>query len=82
MDELIEENKLLKLKIAELEEKLEKYMSQHKKYYETNKNIIIEKANTRLKKINEDNPEKIKEYRRRAYLKRKEKMNNEEINEN
>ena len=76
MDELIEENKLLKLKIAELEEKLDKYMSQHKKYYEINKNIIIEKANTRLKKINEDNPEKIKEYRRRAYLKRKEKMKN------
>ncbi len=62
-----------------MKEKLEKYMSQHKKYYETNKEVVIEKAKERLKKISETNPEKIKEYRRNAYLKRKEKLKNGDI---
>ena len=57
-------------------------MSQHKNYYENNKEIINEKAKQRLKKIAEENPEKIKEYRRNAYLKRKEKSKNEIIKEN
>jgi len=65
-----------------LKEKLEKYMSQHKNYYENNKEIINEKAKQRLKKIAEENPEKIKEYRRNAYLKRKEKLKNTNIKEN
>jgi hypothetical protein len=82
MEELINENKMLKEEILLLKEKLEKYMSQHKKYYETNKEIVIEKAKNRLKKITEENPEKIKEYRRNAYLKRKEKLKNENIKEN
>ena len=81
MEELINENKMLKEEILLLKEKLEKYSTQHKKYYETNKEFVIEKAKNRLKKITEDNPEKIKEYRRRAYLKRKEKLKNEEIKE-
>jgi hypothetical protein len=81
MEELINENKMLKEEILLLKEKLEKYATQHKKYYETNKEIVIEKAKNRLKKITEENPEKIKEYRRRAYLKRKEKLKNEEIKE-
>ena len=64
---------------ALLKEKLEKYMSQHKNYYENNKEIINEKAKQRLKKLSEENPEKIKEYRRNAYLKRKENLKNEII---
>ena len=36
----------------------------------------------KLKKIAEENPEKIKEYRRNAYLKRKEKLKNTVIKEN
>jgi hypothetical protein len=82
MEELVKENELLKKENLLLKEKLEKYTTQHKKYYETNKEFVIEKAKNRLKKITEDNPEKIKEYRRRAYLKRKEKLKNEEIKEN
>jgi len=82
MEELINENKMLKEEILLLKEKLEKYMSQHKNYYENNKEIVIEKAKNRLKKIAEENPEKIKEYRRNAYLKRKEKLKNENIKEN
>jgi nucleotide-binding universal stress UspA family protein len=37
-------------------------------------NRLNEKAKERLKKIAEENPDKIKEYARRAYLKRKEKL--------
>ena len=82
MEELINENKMLKEEILLLKERLDKYSNQHKKYYETNKELINEKAKHRLKKIAEENPEKIKEYRRNAYLKRKEKLKNENIKEN
>ena len=75
-EQVIKENKLLKEENDLLKEKLTKYMSQHKNYYENNKEIVNEKAKQRLKKIAEENPEKIKEYRRNAYLKRKEKLKN------
>jgi hypothetical protein len=78
-EEIIQENIKLKEENALLKEKLEKYMSQHKNYYENNKEIVNEKAKQRLKKLSEENPEKIKEYRRKAYLKRKEKLKNEII---
>jgi len=66
----------LKQKICELEEKLKKYTNgnNHKTYYEKNKDIVIKKANENKKKLKETNPEKIKEYAHRAYLKRKEKL--------
>ena len=76
---IINENKLLREENAILKEKLSKYMSQHKNYNENNKEIINEKAKQRLKKLSEENPEKIKEYRRTAYLKRKEKLKSEII---
>jgi hypothetical protein len=68
----------LKQKIFDLEEKLKKYTNgnNHKNYYEKNKEIIMKKANENKKKLKETNPEKIKEYAHRAYLKRKEKLNN------
>jgi hypothetical protein len=81
-EDVIKQNKLLIEENVLLKEKLEKYMSQHKNYYENNKEIINEKAKQRLKKIAEENPEKIKEYRRNAYLKRKEKLKNTNIKEN
>ncbi len=82
IEEIIKENKSLKDENMLLKEKLEKYQNQHKKYYELNKEVVIEKAKERLKKITEDNPDKIKEYRKRAYLKRKENLKNGEIKEN
>ena len=81
-EEIIKQNKLLIEENALLKEKLEKYMSQHKNYYENNKEIINKKAKQRLKKMAEDNPEKIREYRRNAYLKRKEKFKNTNDTEN
>lgn len=66
----------LKKYINDLEEKLKKYTNgnNHKAYYEKNKEIIMKKANDNKKKIKDTNPEKIKEYAHRAYLKRKEKI--------
>lgn len=91
-DELKTENETLKNEIemlkynnTELEERLKKYTSGkgHHKYYEKNKEIIKQKGSIHLTKLKEENPEKLKEYRRRAYLKRKEKLQKEkEIIEN
>lgn len=67
----------LKQKNKELEEKLKSYTNSnsHKKYYSNNSEIIKEKAKNYMNKIKETNPEKIKEWRHTAYLKRKEKNN-------
>ena len=69
----------LKHRISELEEHLKKYTNSegHKRYYEKNKETVIQKANERKEKLKETNPDKIKEYARRAYLKRKEKLKSE-----
>jgi len=61
-DEIKEQNKLLEnsnLILAKFQEK---------------KKISIERANKRLKEIAENNPEKIKEYRKKSYEKRKNKI--------
>lgn len=84
IDSILEENKLLKVLVEELQEKLKKYTNPvaHQAFYEKNKEKIIKESGERLKKLAESNPEKLKEYRRNAYLKRKEKLKNENIKEN
>jgi cell division septum initiation protein DivIVA len=79
METLLEKIQQLELKNKELEEKLQKYTNSygHKRYYEKNKETVIQKANDNKKKTKETNPEKIKEYAHRAYLKRKEKLQKE-----
>ncbi len=86
-----EENKKLKEKLSQMEKelndtkhKLNTYQSNSKKYYENNKEKIIE----RVKEYNKNNNykptvtnEKKKEYNKIAYQKRKEKIK-EEINQN
>ena len=85
-DEIIkaleEENTKLKDELQMTKEHLKKYTapSYKKEYYEKNKDIIKErnanyKKNTNYKYI--PTPEKKKEYARRAYLKKKEKLQNE-----
>lgn len=66
---LIKENELLK-------ERLKKYIDgkHQKEYYQNNKDVAIKRANERLVKLKETNPDKIKEYNKRAYQKRKEKL--------
>jgi FtsZ-binding cell division protein ZapB len=80
-NKLLLEIEELKNKNNELEEHLKKYTNSksHQKYYENNKDIIKEKAKDYKTKIKTINPDKIKEYARRAYLKKKEKNNNENI---
>ena len=70
---LIEENNILKEENAKLKNLLEHYINSRKAYYEKNKSTVNEKAKERIKKITLEQPEKIKEYRRNAYLKQKEK---------
>jgi hypothetical protein len=72
--ELEEENNALK-------QQLEKYSNPQKSYYERNKAIINQKAKERMKKIAQENPDKLKEINRKAYLKRKEKVSKKQ-NEN
>lgn len=79
MEALIKENEQLKKENEELRKQFKTLSDSKKKYYENNKDIVKEKAAQRLKKIAEENPEKLKEYRRNAYLKRKEKLKKEKI---
>jgi len=74
-EELIQENITLKQEIQKLKSQLEKYINPRKTYYENNKEHIKAQAKEGLKKLAQENPDKLKEYRRRAYLKRKEKLN-------
>jgi len=77
------ENILLKQKIeslekhvVELEEHLKKYTNstRHLKYYENNSDKVKERTRNYVDKLKSENPEKLKEWRRTYYLKRKEKM--------
>jgi hypothetical protein len=56
---------------------LSKRQISKKKYYEKNKERVKENAKNYLNRLKVENPEKLKEYRHRAYLKRKEKMSSE-----
>ena len=71
-------NKIRELedKLTETEQKLKSYTNSkgHKKYYEENSEIVKEKAKSYMKKIKENNPEKLKEWRHTAYLNRKAKL--------
>jgi hypothetical protein len=80
IEELMNEIVMLKEENSKLKSQLENYNNSRKSYYEKNKEIVNEKAKLRLKKIAEENPNKLKEINRKAYLKRKEKMN--KLNEN
>jgi len=78
-EELIKENILLKEENEKFKKQLENYNASRKSYYEKNKDLVNQKAKERLKKLAEDNPEKLKEINRKAYLKRKEKLEKEKI---
>ena len=73
---LVEENEKLKNEILELKEQLKKYTygNTHRRYYEKNKEKVKEGGANYLKKLKEENPEKLKEYRRTAYLNKKNKL--------
>jgi len=67
---------ILEAKIKELTEQLQKYTNnkRHIKYYENNKEKVKERAKKYMEKIQETNPEKLKEWRKIAYQNRKAKL--------
>lgn len=80
IDIIKKENEELKIIIKELEEKLKKYTNEcnHEKYYKKykqqyNHKIYYEKHKelclNYLQKLKKENPEKLKEYKQRAYQK-------------
>lgn len=73
--QLYENNMILNKKVEELELKLKKYTNgdNHKRYYEKNKEKIKKDGLTYLTNLKIENPEKIKEYNRTAYLNKKKK---------
>ena len=75
-DTLKKEIEFLKNKVIELEDKLKKYTapSRSKVYYENHKDELLEK----MKKYKQT-PEQIKERNKKAYLKRKEKLEKDKI---
>ena len=82
IEELINKNKLLEDDKKTLKEKLKNYTapSRSKTYYENHKEDIKQKVKEYKEKTNyvyEVTPEKKKEYARRAYLNKKEKLKKE-----
>jgi hypothetical protein len=69
------------LKNLDLIQRLQKYTNSdgHKKYYEKNKERVKINGSKYLKKLKEENPEKLKEYAHRAYMNRKEKLLKEKL---
>ena len=76
---LLDEIKVLKEENEYLKVKLEKYNNSRKTYYEKNKEMVKEKAKDRLKKLTDENPDKIKEYAKKAYLNQKAKKQQKEL---
>jgi cell division septum initiation protein DivIVA len=76
-EELLSEIQILREENEKLKRQLENYNNSRKSYYEKNKEIVKAKAKERLKKVAEENPDKIKEYAKRAYQKQKEKKQKE-----
>ena len=80
-EELIKENLALKIEIETLKEKLKNYTApkRSKKFYETHKEEIKQKVREYKEKINYNiniPKEKKQEYNKRAYLKKKEQIEN------
>ena len=79
--ELEEEIITLKMEGEKLRERLDVYLLKNKSYYNRNKEKCLLKVKEYQEKNNyktksKTTPEKRKEYARRAYLKKKEKMKN------
>jgi hypothetical protein len=59
---------------------LKKYTNnnRHLKYYENNKEVVKERTKNYVEKLKNENPDKLKEWRRTYYLKKKEKKKEEQ----
>lgn len=72
---LRKENETLKKENEEIQARLKRYINNeaHKKYYENHKDEIKIQQKTYLEKLRSENPEKVKEYWKKANQKRKDK---------
>jgi hypothetical protein len=78
-----EENEILKKELTEVREQLNKYLLKNKNYYEKNKLKHIENVKKHKEETNytyTPSKEQKKEWARRAYLKKKENLQNEKNN--
>lgn len=73
--ELQNEITTLQQQVNTLKSRLAKYTNneRHKKYYENNKDKVKQNAKLYIERLKEENPEKLKDYRKRAYMNRKQK---------
>lgn len=74
IDELRAENVALKAELEAVKKRLQRYIDFRTSYYEKNKEVVNEKSKLRRKKIAEEDPERLREMNRLAYLKRKERL--------
>jgi hypothetical protein len=75
IQELNDEIQSLRLQVNTLKTRLSKYTNneRHKKYYENNKDKVKQNAKLYIERLKEENPEKLREYRKRAYMNKKQK---------
>jgi regulator of replication initiation timing len=66
IDDILVENKKLKVENIELKRQVDTYSKPQKSYYERNKEVVNQKAKERMKQISQENPEKLKEINRKA----------------
>ena len=82
---LRQENQKLNNELNEIKEQLNKYLHKNKTYYEKNKEKHIENVKKYKEETNyayKPTPEQKKEWARRAYLKKKEKLAKNSENQN
>ena len=79
MEELIQENILLRIENEKLKKQLESYNNSRKTYYEKNKEVVNKKAKNRMKKLSEEDPEKLQKINHDYYLRRKERIAKEKM---
>lgn len=75
IEELYNEIHNLRSQVQLLKSQLEKYTNndRHKRYYNNNKDKIKQNAKRYIEKLKDENPDKLKEYRKTAYMNRKQR---------
>ena len=72
IEDLYNEIHNLRSQVQLLKSQLEKYTNndRHKRYYNNNKDKIKQNAKRYIEKLKDENPDKLKEYRKTAYMNR------------
>lgn len=75
IEELYNEIHNLRSQVQLLKNQLEKYTNndRHKRYYNNNKDKIKQNARRYIERLKDENPEKLREYRKKAYMNRKQR---------